>query len=69
MIKYLIIIYWSRDDDAFLAEIPELEGCIAHGDTADEALKEVNIMGEEWLDIAREKGWVIPEPQGRLIYA
>ncbi len=69
MSKYEIIIYWSDADDVFIAEIPELKGCIAHGDTQDEALKEVNIVAEEWLSIAKEQGWEIPQPKGRLMYA
>jgi predicted RNase H-like HicB family nuclease len=69
MTKYGIIIYWSNEDDAFIAHIPELKGCMAHGDTPDEALKEVNIMAEEWLELAHEKGWQIPEPKGRLMFA
>jgi len=69
MSKYEIIIYWSKEDDAFIAHVPELKGCIAHGDTPDEALKEVNIMIEEWLALAKEEGWEIPEPKGRLMFA
>jgi len=69
MNKYEIIIYWSALDHVFVAEIPELKGCIAHGDTQDEALREVNVVAEEWLKMAQEKGWQIPEPKGRLIYA
>ncbi len=69
MNKYEIIIFWSAVDNVFIAEIPELKGCIAHGDTQDEALKEVNIVAEEWLVIAKENGWQIPEPKGRLMYA
>lgn len=69
MSKYEIIIYWSSVDKVFIAEIPELKGCIAHGDTQAEALKEVNIMAEEWLELAKEKGWHIPEPKGRLMFA
>ena len=69
MNKYEIIIFWSAVDNAFVAEIPELNGCIAHGETQSEALKEVNKVAKEWLLIAKEKGWQIPEPKGRLIYA
>lgn len=69
MTKYEIIIYWSAADNIFVAEMPELKGCIAHGDTADEALQEVKMVAEEWLRLAKEKGWPIPEPKGRLIYA
>ena len=69
MNKYEVIIFWSEIDKVFVAEMPELKGCVAHGDTPDEALKEVNIVADEWLKIAREKGWQIPEPKGRLIFA
>ncbi len=69
MNKYEIIIFWSAVDNVFIAEIPELKGCIAHGDTQDEALKEVNTVADEWMLIAKEKGWQIPEPKGRLMYA
>jgi predicted RNase H-like HicB family nuclease len=69
MNKYEIIIYWSEDDNAFIAEMPELKGCVAHGDTQDEALKEVNTVACEWIKIAKEKGWQIPEPRGRLVFA
>ena len=69
MNRYEIIIYWSSVDKVFIAEIPELKGCIAHGNTQAEALKEVNIVAKEWLIIAKEKGWQIPEPKGRLMYA
>ena len=69
MTKYEIIICWSESDDAFVAEIPELKGCIAHGNTQDEALREVNYVASEWIEIAKEKGWQIPEPKGRLVFA
>ena len=69
MIKYEVIIYWSKEDSVFIAEIPELKGCMAHRDTQEEALKEVSIMAEEWLEIAKEKGWQIPERKGRLMFA
>ncbi len=69
MNKYEIIIYWSEADQVFVAEMPELNGCIAHGDTQNEALKEVNTVAQEWLHIAKEKGWYIPEPKGKLMYA
>lgn len=69
MNKYEIIIYWSEADNVFVAEMPELKGCIAHGDNQDEALHEINTVAEEWLKIAKEKGWNIPEPKGKLMYA
>lgn len=69
MNKYEIIIYWSSADNVFVAEMPELKGCIAHGDTQNEALREINTAAEEWLQIAKEKGWQIPEPKGKLMFA
>jgi predicted RNase H-like HicB family nuclease len=69
MTKYEIIIYWSTADEVFVAEMPELKGCIAHGSTADEALQEIKVVAEEWFATAKEKGWQIPEPKGRLFYA
>ena len=69
MNKYEVIIFWSHTDKVFIAEIPELKGCIAHSDTQDEALKEVNVVDKEWMIMAKENGWQIPEPKGRLIYA
>ena len=67
--KYEIIIYWSATDNVFVAEMPELKGCIAHGDTQDEALREINAVAKEWLQLAQEKGWQVPEPKGKLIFA
>ncbi len=55
MNKYEIIIYWNEADKVFVAEMPELNGCIAHGDTQDEALKEINVVAQEWLAMAREE--------------
>ncbi|MBC7588408.1 MAG: type II toxin-antitoxin system HicB family antitoxin [Chitinophagaceae bacterium] len=69
MSKYEIIIYWSEQDEIFVAEMPELKGCIAHGDTQDEALKQVNEVATEWMRLANEKGWQIPQPKGKLIFA
>ena len=67
--KYGVIIYWSQVEKVFISEIPELQGCIAHGDTSEEALKEFNFVVKEWLAIAKEKGWQILGPKGRLLYA
>ena len=69
MSKYEIIIFWSKTDQAFIAEMPELAGCIAHGDTQEEALRQVNLVAQEWLTLASEKGWTIPEPKGKLMFA
>ena len=55
MNKYEIIIFWSESDNSFIAEIPELKGCIAHGESHDEALKEVKIVAKEWLAIAKKE--------------
>ena len=67
--KYEIIIYWSKDDQAFIAEVPELPGCAADGSTYDEALANVQVIIQEWLETARELGRAIPEPKGRLMFA
>ncbi len=67
--KYEIIIYWSREDKAFIAEVPELPGCAADGESYREALGNVEIIIQEWIDAAKELGRSIPEPKGRLMYA
>ena len=70
MFKYEIILYWSNADDAFVAEVPELPGCAAHGDTQENALKNINQAMELWIDTAKEAGDPIPEPKGeRLMLA
>jgi predicted RNase H-like HicB family nuclease len=67
--KYEIIIYWSNEDGAFIAEVPELPGCAADGSTHAEALANVDMIIHEWIETARELGRAIPEPKGRLMYA
>ena len=68
--KYEIILYWSSVDGAFIAEVLELPGCMAHGDTQEAALSNVNQAMELWIDTAREFGDPIPEPKGeRLMLA
>lgn len=69
MSRYEIILYWSREDEAYIAEVPELPGCMADGSTMVEAVKNVERVIEEWLEIATELGRPIPEPKGRLRYA
>ena len=69
MDRYEIILYWSNEDAAFIAEVPELPGCMAHGDTQEAALANVKEAMHLWLDTAREFGDTIPEPRGRLMYA
>lgn len=67
--KYEIILYWSSDDEAFLAEVPELPGCMADGATYQQALEHAELIMQEWIETARELGRPIPEPRGRLMYA
>ncbi|MBT9591287.1 MAG: type II toxin-antitoxin system HicB family antitoxin [Thiobacillus sp.] len=69
MDRYEIIMYWSNEDAAFIAEVPELPGCLAHGDTQEAALANIKEAMRLWLDTAREFGDPIPEPRGRLMYA
>ena len=70
MFKYEIILYWSNADGAFVAEVPELPGCMAHGDTQEDALTHVNQAMKLWIDTAREFGDPVPEPKGeRLMLA
>ena len=69
MSKYEVIIYWSADDKAFIAEIPELPGCAADGATKQAALKNVDVVIKEWISTAKELGRPIPEPKGRLVFA
>lgn len=66
---YEVIIYWSNEDEAFIAEIPELPGCAADGRTPQEALANVQAVAKEWIETARELGRPIPEPRGRLLLA
>ncbi|MDO9301899.1 MAG: type II toxin-antitoxin system HicB family antitoxin [Anaerolineales bacterium] len=69
MIKYELIIYWSEEDSAFIAEVPELPGCMADGASYKEALDNVEVVAKEWLEVARELGRKIPQPKGKLVYA
>lgn len=70
MNKYEVIIYWSEEDEAYVAEVPELPGCAAHGPTQEEALASAQEAIRLWLDTAKEFGDPVPEPKGRrLIYA
>ena len=69
MSKYEVIIYWSEEDDAFLAEVPELAGCMADGATHAEALAHAEVAIAEWIETAQELGRDIPQPRGRLMYA
>jgi predicted RNase H-like HicB family nuclease len=68
-IKYEIILYWSKEDQAFIAEVPELPGCAADGSTYQEAVTNAERVIREWIATAQELGRPIPSPRGRLMYA
>ena len=67
--KYEVIIYWSEEDREFIAEVPELPGCAADGVTYQEALQNLEIIMQEWIETANALGRPIPQPKGRLIFA
>ncbi len=69
MSKYEIILYWSEEDQAFIAEVPELPGCAADGPSRQEALTNAEKVIEEWIETASELGRPIPVPKGRLLFA
>jgi len=67
--NYEVIIYWSQEDGAYIAEVPELPGCMADGVTQEKALKNVQVIVKEWIETAKKLGRTVPEPKGRLIFA
>ncbi|MDZ7621358.1 MAG: type II toxin-antitoxin system HicB family antitoxin [Candidatus Competibacteraceae bacterium] len=67
--KYETIIHWSEKDHAYLAEVPELPGCMADGVTYQNALENIEVIIQEWIETAHELGCRIPEPRGKLMYA
>lgn len=69
MYKYERIVYWSEEDNAFIVEVPELLGCMADGETVEEAIKQSEVIIKEWIETALERGLEIPNPKGRLMYA
>lgn len=69
MSKYEIVIYWSEEDQAFIAEVPELAGCMADGESYQQALANAEIVIQEWIETAKEIGRAIPKPKGRLVFA
>ena len=69
MSKYEVIIYWSKDNQRFIAEVPELSGCAADGSTYQEALASVETVIQEWIETAKDLGRPIPKPKGRLAFA
>ncbi|MBF0550248.1 MAG: type II toxin-antitoxin system HicB family antitoxin [Deltaproteobacteria bacterium] len=68
MFKYEAIIYWSEEDRSFIAEVPELPGCAADGTGYQEALRNAEVVIQQWVETAQELGRNIPEPRGRLMY-
>jgi len=69
MLRYEIIIYWSQEDQAFIAEVPELPGCAADGESYQEALQNVEVIMQEWIETAQQLGRIVPQPKGRLLFA
>jgi predicted RNase H-like HicB family nuclease len=67
--RYEILIYWSDEDHAYIAEVPELPGCAADGSTYKQALANAEAVIKEWVETARELGRPVPEPRGRLLFA
>jgi predicted RNase H-like HicB family nuclease len=67
--RYEIILYWSEEDQAVIAEVPELPGCVADGTTYEEALVNIQTIITEWIETAQELGRAIPQPKGRLLFA
>ena len=67
--RYEFIIYWSKTDESFIVEVPELTGCMADGATYEEAIANVQTVVQEWIETATSLGRPIPEPKGRLAYA
>ena len=69
MHKYERIIYWSKEDERFIVEVPELAGCKADGETVTEAIENAEIVISEWIETAQAIGREVPQPKGRLMYA
>jgi len=69
LIKHELIIYWSKEDGSFVVEVPELPGCMADGETYEQAVENAQQVIQEWIETAHELGRSVPEPKGRLMYA
>lgn len=69
MPKYEIVIWWSKEDNCYLAEVPELLGCMADGESLSEVTEEIEKSIRLWIEVNKERGIAIPEPKGRLMYA
>ena len=65
--RYEIVLYWSDEDQAYIAEVPDLAGCAADGSTYHEAISNVEVIIDEWIETALEKGWSVPGPKGRRL--
>lgn len=68
-LRYELIIYWSEEDGAFIAEVPELPGCAADGATYTESVAHAEVVIRKWIETAEALGREIPQPKGRLVYA
>jgi predicted RNase H-like HicB family nuclease len=69
MYKYEVIVYWSDEDETYIAEVPELPGCMADGHTYEEAIKNAQVVISEWIEMAKQVNREIPKPKGKLAYA
>ncbi|MBI5638948.1 MAG: type II toxin-antitoxin system HicB family antitoxin [Nitrospirae bacterium] len=69
MYRYEVIVYWSDEDEAYIAEVPELPGCMADGATYEEAIKNAQMVIAEWIEAAQELQREIPKPKGKLAFA
>jgi len=69
MCKYEVIVWWNEKDQAYIAEVPEIPGCMSDGGTYEETLKNVQLIISEWIETAKELGREVPEPKGKLMYA
>ncbi|ARI83707.1 type II toxin-antitoxin system HicB family antitoxin [Microcystis sp. LEGE 00066] len=67
-IRYELIIYWSEEDQAFIVEVPELAGCMADGETYQEAVQNAELVIQEWIETAKQLERIIPEPKGQLLF-
>ena len=67
--KYEVVFWWSKEDNCYIAEVPELPGCMADGETLQEAAKSAAESIELWISVQKERGYEIPKPKGRLMYA
>ena len=67
--RYAVIIYWSNEDGVYLAEVPELPGCVADGETYQEALAHIEVIMQEWIETANQLNRLVPQPRGKRMDA